>query len=173
MFKIFRTLTVFLSMTPLLFSNASYSEDRKVPEWKQKSYEQHQKAMGSYDLNGDGVLKNQEIQGSIEQKFDKADADNDNQISEREAKKVLKDYKRNNDEAYGEPTKQGAKQLEHRLQDMDRDQDDNISAGEYNSYQARRTRRMDRNSDGQISPGEYRTDAEAVPKRRRSYNLVQ
>ena len=79
MFKNSKTLAVFLSIAILFFSNASYSEDQKVPEWKQKSYEQHQKSMGVYDSNMDGVLKNQEIQGSIEQKFDKADINNDNQ----------------------------------------------------------------------------------------------
>lgn len=148
----------------LVFISAPVLADEEVPANIQRKYDRRLEEMKLLDKNKDGVLQAEELQGSVENKFDAADTNKDGIISPEERETAINSFKNNAQETYGNTTDKKAKRLENRYNNADKNEDGQISEQEYNAYFGGRYQNFDRDGDGVVTEKEYRSDTEKVPR---------
>lgn len=153
-----------LLSTALAFVSVPCLADEEIPANIQRKYDRRLEEMKLLDKNKDGVLQAEELQGSVEKKFDTADTNKDGVISPEEKEAALGAFKNQGQETYGNTTDKKAKRLENRYNNADKNEDGQVSKQEYDAYFGGRYQNFDRDGDGVITEKEYRTDVEKVPR---------
>ena len=138
--------------------------DEDIPSNIQRKYDRRLEEMKALDKNKDGVLQAEELQGSVEKKFDTADTNKDGVISAEEKEAAIGSFKSQGQETYGNTTDKKAKRLENRYNNADANEDGQVSKQEYDAYFGGRYQNFDRNGDGVITEKEYRSDVEKLPR---------
>ncbi len=136
----------------------------EIPASLQKKYERRLEEMKAFDKNNDGVLQAEELQGSVETKFDAADINQDGVVSPEEREAAIGSFKDGAQETYKATADKRSRRLENRYNDADANEDGQVSEKEYNDYFGGRYLNFDRNGDGVITEKEYRSDTEKVPR---------
>ena len=140
------------------------SEDKNVTPYLQKKYKWREGEMEAFDTNGDGILQKQELNASVDTKFNSADLDKNGVLSQQETKLSLEKYKTDNKASYGGAVvDQQANRMNSRYRNADDNDDKKVSKEEYERYMSKHQANFDRDGDGAISSDEYRTDGERVP----------
>lgn len=140
------------------------NDQKEVPPSIQKKYNRRLEEMKMLDKNKDGVLQAEELQGSVENKFDAADKNQDGILSPEEKQTAIGAFKNQAQETYGNTTDRRAKRLENRYNNADANEDGQVSKEEYDAYFGGRYEKFDRDGNGVITEKEYRTDVEKLPR---------
>lgn len=154
----------FLFLILLLVTMPAYAKDDTVPASLQRKYDRRNEEMKLLDKNKDGILQADELQESVENKFEAADANKDGILSAEEKAEMLKTFKSEKQETYGNAIDKNIKRLEKRYNKIDANEDGQVSKEEYESYFGGRYQNYDRDGDGVITEKEYRTDNEKLPR---------
>ncbi len=133
-----------------------------MPAFMQQKADKRIKDMKALDLNGDGVLQQNELNKSTSTKFMSADTNKDGILSQSELNASIEKIKSVNSDNGERIAKERANRVKTRFKNGDSNDDGVVTWKEYQELSSE-YQNFDRNGDGKISKDEFRSDGEKQP----------